>query len=76
MSATTKIRQHLPYRYSKMIQQRIVDKGGKKYALNYISMCLSDPPLRHNESILNEAAIWAEELQKQKKQTEAIVESL
>jgi hypothetical protein len=76
MSNTTKIRQHLPHRYSRTIQDRIVRKGGKKYALNYIAMCLSDPPLRHNDDILNEAANWARELQLQKKQTKKILNCL
>lgn len=76
MSATTKIRQYLPHRYSKTIQERIVKKGGKKYALNFIAMCLSDPPIRHNDYIINEAALWAKEIQTQKSQTAKILNCL
>lgn len=76
MNAITKIRKYLPYRYSKEIQKRIIENGGKKYALNYISMCLADPPLRHNEMIINEAARWAEEIRARKLQTNAILETL
>jgi hypothetical protein len=71
-----KIRKYLPFRYSKTLQERIIKRTGRKYAMNYIAMCLADPPVRYNVDVIHEAAIWAEEEKKRQEVTAAILDTL
>lgn len=71
-----KIKKYLPFRYSKELQKRVLDRTGKKYSLNYIAMCLADPPVRHNADVLHEAAMWADEEKKKLEAIATILEAL
>lgn len=76
MTITPKLRNYLPKHYCKTLRERIHDKTDRWYSTNYIAMCLADPPTRHNDDILNEAALWAIEIRDMRLSTAEKLESL
>ena len=71
-----KIKRVLPRRYSKELQKRVHSRTGRLYSISTIVLVMRDTPVLENTDILEEAALWAQEIKERKERTSKITSDL